>query len=300
MVMKKWTIDDIPDQTGKIAVVTGANSGIGFEVTKALAGKGAQVIMGCRNPEKAEKAKNEIITENPNAKLEIIQLDLADLKSIQRFADELNKKYQQLNILCNNAGVMMITKQKTADGFEYQLGTNHLGHFTLTGLLLDTLLKTKDSRIVNMSSFAHLYGKMDFNNLQWEKGYSKLAAYTRSKLANLLFTYELQRKLETSGKKTICLASHPGWTRTNLQRYSGFFRFLNPIFGQKQSMGALPMLYAATAADVQGGGYYGPRGLFGMRGYPKKVKSNKRSHNMKDAKKLWEVSEELTKVKYNI
>ena len=300
MPKNKWKFEDIPDQTGRIAIVTGANSGTGYETAKALARKGAHVVMGCRNQEKAEKAKNDILSEYPEVSLEIIQLDLADLSSVKKFVEEFNKNYQSLDLLLNNAGVMMVPYQKTTDGFEMQLGTNHLGHFALTGLLLDKLLKSDNSRIVNMSSSAHLYGKMDFEDLQWEQSYNKVGAYGRSKLANLLFTYELNRKLEETGNKTISAAAHPGWTRTNLQRHAGALKLMNPLFGMKPLKGVLSMLYAATDDDVDGGNYYGPGGVTGMTGYPKKIQSNKKSYNLEDAKKLWEISEKLTGVKFNI
>ncbi|MCK4896375.1 MAG: SDR family NAD(P)-dependent oxidoreductase [Candidatus Heimdallarchaeota archaeon] len=300
MPKNKWKFEDIPDQTGRIAIVTGANSGTGYEAAKALARKGAHVVMGCRNQEKAEKAKNDILSEYPEVSLEIIQLDLADLSSVKKFVEEFNKNYQSLDLLLNNAGVMMVPYQKTTDGFEMQLGTNHLGHFALTGLLLDKLLKSDNSRIVNMSSSAHLYGKMDFEDLQWEQSYNKVGAYGRSKLANLLFTYELNRKLEKTGNKTISAAAHPGWTRTNLQRHAGALKLMNPLFGMKPLKGVLSMLYAATDDDVEGGNYYGPGGVTSMTGYPKKIQSNKKSYNLEDAKKLWEISEKLTGVKFNI
>ena len=300
MPKNKWKFEDIPDQTGRIAIVTGANSGTGYEAAKALARKGAHVVMACRNQEKAEKAKNDILSEYPKLSLEIIQLDLSNLSSVKRFVEEFNKKHQLLNLLINNAGVMMIPNQKTADGFEMQLGTNHLGHFALTGLLIDNLVKNENSRIVNMSSSAHRFGKMDFNDLQWEQSYNKAWAYGRSKLANLLFTYELNRKLEKTGKKTISVAAHPGWTKTNLQRHTGALRLMNPLFGMEPPKGALSLLYAASADDVEGGDYYGPGGVTGMTGYPKKIRSNKKSYNLEDAKRLWDISEKLTKVKFEI
>lgn len=297
----KWKFEDIPDQTGKIAIVTGANSGLGYEVAKSLARKGAQVIIGCRNLEKAETAKSQIMEEFPDVSLEIIQLDLADLSSIKVFVKEFNSKHQSLHILCNNAGVMMPpSREETADGFELQFGTNHLGHFALTGLLLDKLMNTENSRIVSMSSFGHTRGYMDFDDLNWEKSYSRIKSYGTSKLANLLFAYELQRKLEASGSKTISNASHPGWSKTNLQRDTFAFRMLNPILAQKPWKGALPMLYAATAPEAEGGAYYGPDSRMNWRGYPVKVESNERSHNLEDAKKLWEVSEKLTGINFSI
>ena len=297
---KKWKFENIPDQTGKIAIVTGANSGLGFEVAKALTRKGAHVIMGCRNLEKAEKAKDQILSEFSDASLEIIQLDLSDLSSIRNFVKEFKSKFQKLDILCNNAGVMMPPKGKTADGYELQFGTNHLGHFALTGLLIDLLMNTENSRVITMSSFGHKMGKIDFEDLQSEKSYNRTKAYGSSKLANLLFAYELQRRLNAANKSVMSLASHPGWTRTNLQRHVFFFRLLNPFFSMKPWKGALPMLYAATSPEAEEGSYYGPGGHFEIKGYPKKVESNDRSHDLEVAKKLWEISEDLTGVKYPI
>lgn len=305
----KWTTKDIPDQTGRIAIVTGANSGTGYETVKALASKGAHVVMGCRNLEKAETAKNTILSELPEASLEIIQLDLSDLQSVRNFVDEFSKKHQSLDLLINNAGIMTTPYRKTVDEFELQLGTNHFGHFALTGLLIDKIIATENSRIVTMSSVAHAMGKMDYEDLNWEKSYSRTGAYGRSKLANLLFTYELQRKLDERGNKTMSLASHPGWTKTNLQstglRLGGGYLFRavlkigNNLFAQKSWQGALPMLYAATDPEAESGAYYGPDGRGEWKGYPKLAKSSEASYNTESAKKLWELSKELTGVKYN-
>ncbi len=297
---KKWKFEDIQDLSGKIAIVTGANSGLGYEVAKSLARKGANVIMGCRNLEKAEKAKNQILSEFPDVSIEIIQLDLSNLSSVRIFVAEFLKNYKNLDILCNNAGVMMTPYQKTVDGFELQLGTNYFGHFALTGLLIDILTKTENSRIVTMSSFGHKMGTINFDDLNSEKKYNRTKAYSQSKLANILFAYELQRRLEAAGKKVISVASHPGWTRTKLQKNVLIFRMLNPFLSMKPPKGALPMLFAATDPEVEGGAYYGPGGLFEIKGYPKKVESNDKSQNLDDAKKLWEMSEKLTRVKYSI
>lgn len=288
----------MPDLTGKIAIVTGANIGIGFETSRALARKGAHVVMACRNLIKGENSANEIRNELDKSEIELIKLDLSSLSSIRRFVDDFKENSSTLNLLINNAGVMMPPYSKTVDGFELQFGTNHLGHFALTGLLLDTLMKTGNSRVVTAGSSAHNFGSIDFEDLNWEKSYKRIGAYGRSKLANLLFTYELQRKLEAAGSTTIAIAVHPGWTRTALQRNSMFLRFLNPIFGQNVEKGALPTLYAATSEDVRGGEYYGPGGWKELRGYPKKVESNEMSHDTAIAGKLWAVSEKLTGVRY--
>ena len=297
---KKWNVSDIPDQSGKMVIITGANRGLGFAATRILAMKGAHIIMACRNMEKAEVAKDLILEEYPNSSLEIILLDLADLSSIKKFALVYSQKFQRLDILLNNAGAIMVPRQETVDGFELQFGVNHLGHFALTGLFLEVLLKAENSRIVNMSSTAHRMGKIDFEDVGLEHSYSKMGAYGRSKLANLLFTYELQRKLEKSDSSTICMASHPGWTLTNREKMSLIGKIFGPIFGQKPHMGILPMLYGATSPDARVGAYYGPNGILGIKGYPKEVMSNKKSHNLNDAKKLWELSEELTGIRYPI
>jgi len=268
-----------------------------------------------RNIEKAEDARTKILKAIPEASLEIIQLDLSDPTSVRSFSTIYRNSHKTLDILCNNAGIMMVpNRMETVDGFELQLGTNHFGHFALTGLLLD-LITPVDGRVVTMSSLAHASGSIEFENLQWDKGpYSTTGAYGRSKLANLLFTYELHRRLAQSGSKVKALASHPGWSRTNLQstgmntgektilsRISGFgIGMLNPILAQSAHMGSLPMLYAATSTDAQSGEYYGPGGRGEMRGYPKKVTSNESSHDESVAKELWEVSEKLTGVSFPI
>lgn len=297
--MAKWTSADIPDQSGRTAIVTGANSGIGYEAAKVLAAKGASVIMACRNTEKAGTAAQQIHSEYPKAELEVMTLDLSDLSSVRQFAADFTGRYSSLDILCNNAGVMALPQRyETADGFEMQFGTNHLGHFTLTGLLLDVLLKTPGARVVTVSSGGHRMGKVEFDNLNAERVYKRWGAYGLSKLANLLFTYELQRRLERAGKDVIAVAAHPGYSATNLQAHSGLFSFLNNFLAQKQEMGALPTLYAATAPHVRGGDYIGPDGFLEQRGYPKKVQSSEASHDEAVAAKLWDVSEELTGVSF--
>jgi NAD(P)-dependent dehydrogenase (short-subunit alcohol dehydrogenase family) len=226
------------------------------------------------------------------------QLDLSDLASVNSFAQGFHSEYDRLDMLINNAGVMAIPYEKTADGFERQFGTNHLGHFALTGLLLDLLLSTENSRVVTVSSTGHRTGRINFEDLNSEESYSKWGAYGQSKLANLLFAYELQRSLAAVGSTTISAAAHPGYTATNLQSGT-IFRFLNPIMAQSQEMGALPTLYAAVADDVNGGDYIGPGGFMEQRGYPKKVHSNGSSHDEMIARKLWQVSEEMTGVKFD-
>jgi NAD(P)-dependent dehydrogenase (short-subunit alcohol dehydrogenase family) len=307
---KKWSIQDIPNLSGKIAVVTGANSGTGYEVSKAIASKRSQVIMACRSVEKGELAAAKIREEFPDSSLKVMALDLADLSSINSFSKEFLANYEALHILCNNAGVMQTPDLKTADGFELQLGTNHLGHFALTGLLLDLLMKTSDSRIVTVSSGAHRFGNIHFDDLMLEKSYGSAKAYSQSKLANLLFAYELQRRLENNGSSAISVAAHPGFSSTNLQLtgpgmggrklWVWLYRLIRPFLAQSAEMGSLPILYAAIAEQVRGGDYFGPRGFVGMRGHPKKVESNEASHDKDAAKKLWDISTELTKVKYSL
>ncbi len=250
MSENNWTINNIPDLKGKVIIVTGGNSGLGFESVKAFAKKGADVILASRSLEKGNLARTEIVNEYPDSRIEVMELDLGDLESVRNFADKFSKKYKKLDILLNNAGIMMTPYLKTKDGFEGQLGTNHLGHFALTGLLLDKILNSPGSRVINVSSMAHKSGKMDFNNLQFEngKGYSPMKSYGRSKLSNLLFIYELQRRLESSNHSSIAIAAHPGVATTNLSRYLEnklFYKLLYPVFkniSQDQAMGALPQI----------------------------------------------------------
>ncbi len=293
-----WTVNNIPDLASKIAIVTGANSGIGYEIARALARKRATVILACRNKDKGAAAVRQIGQENPAAPIELMQLDLTSLASIRRFVEEFIHRYDRLDILINNAGIMRPPLGKTADGFELQFGTNHLGHFALDGLLADRLIHTPQARVVTLSSWGHYFGAIDFGNLNAEKGYDPAGAYAQSKLANLLFTYELQRRLEGARVNAIAAAAHPGWTATNLAVHWPMVQALTPFLGQKPEMGALPALYAATAPEVQGGEYYGPQGLGGMRGYPTRLRSSARSYDREVAAKLWRVSEELTGVRY--
>jgi NAD(P)-dependent dehydrogenase (short-subunit alcohol dehydrogenase family) len=296
---KHWTLDNMPDQSGKIAIVTGANSGIGYETARALAHKGATTILACRNPQKGQTALAQIENEQPKGTAVLLQLDLGDLDSVRTFAATFKEHYQTLELLINNAGVMTPPFGQTAQGFESQFGINHLGHFALTGLLLEHILRTPSSRIVTVSSIMHKRGKIDFANLNSENGYNRAAAYGQSKLANLLFTYELQRKLQANGSEALAVAAHPGWTATNLQKNSGVIDFFNRWLAQVPAMGALPTLMAATEPTVQGGGYYGPTRRFETVGYPMKVPSNGRSHDQEVAAKLWAISEELTGVQYD-
>ena len=307
MATKNWTITDIPDLTGKTVIVTGGNSGLGFESVKAFALKGAKVIMACRSIIKGEEAKKQILKFLPTADIIVMELDLADLKSIRNFASEFRKNYSRLDVLLNNAGIMMVPYGLTKDGFENQMGTNHLGHFALTGLLLGVLKKTSVSRVVNVSSMAHSSGEMDFNNLLYENGkdYSPLKAYGRSKLSNLLFTYELQRFFEKNKISCMALAAHPGLSDTNLGHYmmeKWYFRLLMPLFfrmAQPASMGALPELRASVDPSAKPAEFYGPDGKRQMKGYPVVVQPKKKAFNKEDARKLWETSEKLTSVIYS-
>lgn len=301
-----WTTNNIPDQSGKVIIVTGANSGIGYEATRELARKGATVVMACRNMAKAEPALSELKKEQPNAIIDLIHLDLASLKSVHAFADAFIAKYDRLDVLINNAGIMMVPYGQTEDGFERQLGTNHLGHFALTGLLIDRIKATPNARVVNISSNGHKVGSVDFDNLQYEggKGYSPMSSYGRSKLANILFTYELQKRFDANGVDAIAVAAHPGGSNTNLGNHltdSLLGKLMMPIvsrMSQSAAMGALPTLRAAVDQDANGGDYFGPRGFLELAGNPIKVKTSARAQNSADQQQLWQASERLTGVSY--
>lgn len=298
----------MPNQSGKVVVVTGGNSGLGFETVKAFAHKGAQVVLACRNIAKGEQAKEKIIKEFPDGIIEVQSIDLMDLSSIKTFAERFKEKYSQLDILINNAGIMTCPYALTEDGFESQMGTNHLGHFALTGHLIDIVTRTPNSRVVTVSSLAHKQWKISFDNSlsEYEQSYNKMRAYARSKLANLLFTYELQRRFGASGIKSMALAAHPGASYTNLGRYMEdklLARLLKPLIVKVlpiPEMGALSQIRAATDPDAKGGQFYGPSGFLELAGYPVLVKSTKSSYSISDAKKLWEISERLTGVGFVI
>ncbi|MBN2500844.1 MAG: SDR family oxidoreductase [Anaerolineales bacterium] len=307
MMTSNWTAEHIPDLTGEVAIVTGANRGIGYATAQALACKGATVILACRNQDKGEAALRQIVQEQPQAKAAVMPLDLSDLSAVRRFADEFTSRYERLDILINNAAVMRTPFKRTPDGFELQFATNHLGHFALTGLLLEYIVRAPQARVVTVSSWGHSYGEIDFDNLNAEQSYDAGMAYAHSKLANILFTYELQRRFEAAGMNAIAAAVHPGWTLTDLpvswtangRRLDWWIiRTLHPLIGQSPQMGALPSLYAATAPDMPGGDYYGPGRWGGLRGYPAKVRSSERSYDADVAARLWTVSEELTGVSY--
>ena len=296
---KRWDGRLMLDQSGKVAIVTGAGSGLGFETVRTLAGKNAKVVMAVRNAAKGREAAARIKKECPRADVDVMELDLADLSSVRKFAQDFTKRFSRLDLLINNAGVMVPPYGKTVDGFELQFGTNHLGHFALTVLLIDMLKNVSGSRIVTVSSGAHAFGMLDFDDLNWEKRrYNAWQAYGDSKLANLYFTRELQRRLDEEGSDALAVAAHPGWAATELQRHQWWVRLLNNFFAQPAGMGALPTLYAATAPDVHGSEYFGPDGKGQMRGYPVKVQSSKRSRDMVVACRLWEVSEEMTGIRW--
>ncbi|MDG1332443.1 MAG: oxidoreductase [Crocinitomicaceae bacterium] len=299
MSTSNWNTNDIPDQKGKVVIITGATSGLGKEASKILAQKNATVIMAVRNVQKAEAVASEIRKEYPEAKIEINALDLGSLSSVRTFSKEISEVHDHIDILINNAGVMMCPYSKTEDGFEIQMGTNHLGHFALTGLLMPLIKKAERGRIVATSSIGHRSGNIDFSDINWEsRKYKTTQAYGDSKMANLYFAYELGRKLSKEDNAPIATAAHPGWTSTDLQRHSLFFRVLNPVFSQKVARGVLPTLRAAIDPEAKQGDYFGPKGFQEMKGNPIVVGSNDLSHNVENAKNLWSMSEELTGVHF--
>jgi NAD(P)-dependent dehydrogenase (short-subunit alcohol dehydrogenase family) len=294
--MSRWTVANIPELRGRTAVVTGSNTGLGYETATALAARGARVVLAVRNLDKGRAAADLIVRAHPEANVSLQELDLSSLDSVRAAAADLRAQHDQLDLLINNAGVMMTPKSTTKDGFELQFGTNHLGHFALTGLLMDRLLSTPLSRVVTVSSAGHRMGRMRFDDLQSDRHYSRAGAYGRAKLANLLFTYELQRRLE--GTDTIAVAAHPGSSRSELSRNvpRAVQMLFSALMMQDAEMGALPILRAATDPNVTGGEYYGPGGFMEMKGFPELVDSNRRSHDVDVARRLWDVSEELTGV----
>ncbi|GAB1814148.1 SDR family NAD(P)-dependent oxidoreductase [Mycobacterium sp. MUNTM1] len=303
--MAKWTTADIPDQTGRVAVITGANTGLGYETALALADHGAHVVLAVRNLDKGKDAAARITARSPHADVALTELDLTSLASVRTAAEQLRSAHDRIDLLINNAGVMYTPKSNTKDGFELQFGTNHLGHFAFTGLLLDRLLPVAGSRVVTVSSVGHrILADIHFDDLQWERRYNRVAAYGQAKLANLLFTYELQRRLAPHGT-TIAAAAHPGFSDTELMRHlpgpvEAVFRVAAPLVTQDAAGGALPSLRAATDPSVQGGQYYGPSGFAQSQGSPKLVGSSKKSHDAERQRKLWAVSEDLTGVTFPV
>lgn len=296
--MSTWTAKDIPDLSGKTAIITGANSGIGLETARELARNGAQVVLACRNERKGAAALDDLRKGSANAEVELELLDLADLGSVERFAANFSQQHDRLDILCNNGGVMVPPLGQTKNGFETQFGTNHLGHFALTGRLLPKLLAAPNARVVSVSSTAHRTGKIDFDNLDGKRSYSAVGFYGQSKLANLLFIRGFQKRIEVAGANLLAAAAHPGWTATSLQDNAPLVRMLNPLFAQAPPDGALPSLYAATAEGIEGGGYYGPSRMFEMWGSPKPAVKSARAQSDEDAERLWSLSEELTGVRF--
>ena len=302
---RRWSARDMPDLSGVDAVVTGANSGLGLATTRELARAGARVVMGCRDPGRAAAARERLLGELPEAHLEAAELDLADLASVRAFAQRYEAEHDRLDLLINNAGIMAVPRALTADGFESQLGTNHLGHFALTGLLLDRLRAAPRPRVVSVASVAHRVGRMRFDDLMGERRYGRWTAYGQSKLANLLFTFELERRASAAGWALMALAAHPGYAATNLQTAGKtsivdrvYAPIANRLIAQSAEQGALPSLYAATAPDLPGGSYVGPDGLFESRGHPRLTQASAHAYNAQDAARLWAVSEQLTGVSF--
>jgi NAD(P)-dependent dehydrogenase (short-subunit alcohol dehydrogenase family) len=295
-----WDVQDIPDQTGRVAIVTGANSGLGFVTARELARAGARVVLACRNLDKGHAAIDQIRAAVPEAQVQLEELDLASLASVRGFADRFKATHDGLDLLINNAGVMGTPRRRTADGFELQFGTNHLGHFALTTALLETMEGRDDACVVTLSSTAHKMGRINFDNLNGDRHYFRWNAYGQSKLANLLFALELDRRLRAAGSTVKSLAAHPGYAATNLQSAGPplFDRLVmvasNALIAQSDEMGALPILYAATQPGLEGGTYVGPDSFREQRGHPTIVQPNGRARNPATARRLWEVSERLT------
>ncbi|MDA3911576.1 MAG: oxidoreductase [Bacteroidales bacterium] len=305
--MKKWTSKDIPDLSGKQVIVTGANSGLGYEISKALVEKHALVIMACRNTDSGESAKQRILSHSPKAKLIVKSLDLASLESIKAFSEAIRLEYNRIHLLINNAGVMAPPHGETKDGFELQFGTNHIGHFVLTAKLYPLLRKTEDSRIVTVSSIASHNGEIHFEDVNFKANYNRWKTYQQSKLANLMFSMELNKRLETSNFKTRAYAAHPGVSDTNLfknMKPNWFIKVLGnllmPIITQPAHKGALPILYAATSPDVNPGNFYGPHGRKEHKGYPKEAFVPEAAKIESDREKLWDLTENLSNTKFQV
>ncbi len=295
--MSRWTADDIPDQTGRVIVITGANAGLGFASAKALAHRGARVIMACRDPQRGQTARDRIAADEPARSVELMALDLANLKSVETFAGALHGAVGHVDVLMNNAGVMIPPFGRTEDGFELQIGVNFLGHFALTGRVLDLLEAAPAARVVTLSSLAHVGARIDLDSFAGEKKYRAWRAYQQSKLACLLFARALQRRLSAADSTVTSYAAHPGGTRTDLQRHSGFLAFATR-FAMSADQGALPQIFAATAPEAEPGGYYGPGGLAEVWGYPKKAFVAGAAKDEDVAQRLWAAAEDATGVRY--
>jgi NAD(P)-dependent dehydrogenase (short-subunit alcohol dehydrogenase family) len=309
-----WTANDVPDQAGKTCLITGANSGLGFASAQVLAARGARVIMACRNAARGQRAVDALVEQQRSAQVELLILDLASLASIHEAAERFLAGHDHLDILINNAGLMAIPSMRTADGFEMQLGTNHLGHFALTGLLLPALVAARASRVVTVTSGMHRYGRIDFDDPFFEKRrYSRWAAYNASKLANLLFTFELVRRLERARTEAIVVAAHPGYAATALQgkgpalsesrlaRLEGLLlRLLNATVAQSAAAGAWPSLRAATDPAARAGDVFGPSGAGEARGPAVRVDVSRRARDFEAGRQLWALSERLTGVTYQV
>lgn len=291
---------DVPSQQGKIAVVTGGNRGLGYEVAGALAAAGAQLVLACRDMEKAQRAVERLLQQHPGAQVEAMPLDIADLASVRRFAQAFESRFEKLDLLIHNAAAIMVPQGKTADGFELHLGTNHFGPFALTGLLLARLNAAPDARVVNLSSLAHrLHAGLDMDDPGLNRRpYKPMDAYGRSKLAALLFTHELDRRLKASATRTVAVAAHPGYTATNLDIGGFFLRLTTRLFAQAPATGALPILFAATSDEVRGNDYFGPGGYKELSGLPKRVACSAEARDPLAAQRLWALSERLTGVRY--
>lgn len=306
MKKRKWSENDVPDQSGRVVVVTGSNTGLGLDTARVLAERGAQVVLAVRNVDKGEAACEKIRQSVPDAEVSTQLLDLGSLESVRTASAELRAAHPRVDLLINNAAVAFPPKTTTPDGFELQFATNHLGHFALTGLLLENMLGVEGARVVVVASLDHkLGGAIHFDDLQWERRYSSALAYAQSKLANLMFCYEFHRRLVKSGAPLMTVAAHPGYTKSDLFRnmwkpVQAMMKFSDLFIGQDPAKGALPQLYAATMPDVQGGQYWGPDGFLEMAGYPTLVRSSQKSYDQQAQERLWTVSEELTGVTYPV
>jgi NAD(P)-dependent dehydrogenase (short-subunit alcohol dehydrogenase family) len=303
--MSEFNISEITSQKGRTAIVTGANTGLGFETTRALAGTGMKVIMACRDLKKAQVAMNLVQKERPAADIEIMLIDLSKLSSVREFAGYFLNRYDKLDLLINNAGIMIPPYNKTIDGFESQMGVNYLAHFLLTGLLFETIAKTNGSRIVTVASNAHKRGIINFDDINWEKGYSRMKAYRQSKLACLIFALELDRRIKKAGIGTISVAAHPGVTVTELIRnvpaiLMMISRPLTAVLTHSPEEGAKSILYASLNEDVKGGEYYGPQGIAEWTGKPGRAKITSHANDESTALRLWEISENLTGQKFTV